>query len=494
MLSQIKKLIKHSAVYGLGLIASSITALILTPLFLHRLARADYGMNEILNTFTSMLCNILLLGIGSVFIKVYVNDCRDDQERKNLVTSVTIFTGAVGIALILLTHFFSHAASALLLKSGKHGLLIQLAAMASGMLLVQQMAMLCLRAKQVPGRFIMVTICQFITVIGMNFYFVFIKGMGVFGIQIGSATACFVSLVMALIMIRTELAGRFSRRLLKHLLILALPLIPASITPWILNMSDRYFLNHSWGFSETGLYAVGYKIGMLGLMIFINAFQLAWSPLFYANDDEKGVLRLCANVLKHYTLLLVSGGLLFSVFAPEILRIIARPEYWSAYWIVPYIGLSYVLYGMHFYAVPLFVKAEQGKWLGIQMAVVGILNLVLNLVLIPSFGIRGAIAATLASFAILMVSSLWQTRRWYAIPYQYANTAKTLILAAGVYLAYRHIQGISVSTALIKLTALPAYLVLLYIMRFFGPREIELIQSIPGRAIQKLSPRFGKSI
>jgi O-antigen/teichoic acid export membrane protein len=493
MLSQIKKLLGQSAVYGLGLMGTSIALMVLTPIFLHRLSPAEYGMNEMLATFSSMLYNVMLLGVASVLIKVYINDCQSQQERRDLVSSMVVFTFALGGVIVAAAWVLAPLLSQWLLKDSHHGYLVRLAATGSALLLVQQMTILCIRARQQPWLFAAVALSQLAVTIGLNFYFVWHKGMGVTGIQIASISAAGISLIMGLIMIRSEIALVFSPRLVKYVLLIGYPLIPASIVPWVLNVSDRYYLNYYWGLNQTGLYAVGYKIGMLGIQIFVMAFQLAWTPLFFASRTNDDAPRLCANVLKYYLLVLLSSGLMLSVFAPEILRVLADKQFRGASWIVPYISLAYVFYGAQFFVVPVFVGANKNKLLGIMMLGMAVLNTALNLILIPRSGASGAIGATMITFAAWVFASFILANKFYPVPYPKLDFVKMLLAALVVYMGFSQIHGLSVQNGLIKLLSIPVFITLLLVLRFFGERELALIHSLPGKAMSRMNSRYGKA-
>lgn len=491
MLSQIKKLLGQSTVYGVGLMGASITTLVLTPMFLHRLPRVEYGMNEMLNTFASMLYSIMLLGIASVLVKIYINDCETEQERRVLVSSMVFFTCVVGIAMWVTAYALSPLLSNLLLKNSAQGHLIKLAAAGSGVLLVQQMALLCLRSKQRPWLFATVSLTQLTISIACNFYFVYYRGLGVLGIQYAALIAASISVTVGLLMIRSDLGFVFSGRIVKQVLLLSYPLIPASIVPWVLNVSDRYFLKHYWGLDVTGLYAVGYKVGMLGIVILVNAFQLAWSPIFFANRKNEDTPRLCANALKYCVLVLTSSGLVVSVFASEILRLIGTSEYQSAAWMVPFVALSYVFYGAHFYAVPLFVGANKGKWLGTLMLCVAAANIILEAFLIPKYGAAGAIAATMGTFVIEASLSLGISSTFFPVPYCKWDYAKILMSAGIVYCVFSHVHGLSGShiiwgNAILKMASIPCFAMLLFASRFFSSRELALMYSIPGRVSRRI--------
>ncbi len=493
MLDQVRKLVKHSAVYGLGLVGSSITNLVLTPIFLHRLSKPEYGMIEVLNVFSSMILFISTLGIASVLMKIYLNDCETDDDRKTLISSVVVFSIFVAILLSVATFLFSRSLSKLFFADTRYGLLLQWGVAGSGLMLIQQMTVLCLRAKQMPAKFVVVTLSQLGVIVAANLYLIWYKGMGVLGIQIASVMGAAVSLLIGLWMIRSDIVSRFSTGMIKYVLAMSLPLIPVSIVPWILNWSDRFFLNHYCGLDQTGLYAVGYKIGMLGIVLPVNAFQLAWSPLFFSNSGNEDSPRFCAKVLKYYVFALVSSGLILSIFSKEIIHIISNEEYWSASALIPYICVAYIFYGVQFFAVPIFINANKGKWLAMMMIAVAVVNLTLNYILIPKLGIWGAVDSTLVTFFLEAALGMGLASRLLAVPYEHWAFVKIVVAAGIVYGGFILIPGLSGGMAALKLLSAPIFLGLLFAMRFFGEKELALIGSISGSAIRRVNPRYRKA-
>lgn len=493
MFEQFKKLVGHSAVYGLGLVGSTIGLMILTPMFLHRLSRPEYGMNEVLQVMASMLYVLTSLGISAVYIKVYVNDCETREQQKTLFTSMVLFSVTTALLITLLSLVSAKPVSAILFKSPRYENVVRLAAIGGGIQLILSMINQCLRAKQWAAKFVAVSLVQFVIVIVLNVYFLTVRNMGVFGIQLAAVICFLAAIALGLLVLRSDLTIRFSGKVVSRVLMLSLPVFPAACAPWILNVSDRYFLNHYCGLADTGLYAAGYKIGMVGMFIFITATQYAWPPIFYANSDSKDIARLCANYAKYYLLLLAMGALAFSIFAPEIIRFIAKREYWSADRIVPYIAASYVFYGLQFYSIPFFIKANRGRQLSYIMGGAAIGNLLLNFLLVPRYGIPGAVASTVITFGIEAVLSLGLANRFFPIPYEYANFAKLAAIAGIAYAIFHGIQTTSALSLVLKSSAFPMLLILLFVAGFFSQKELAIIQSTAGKVLRKVFTLQGKA-
>ncbi|HEY3297829.1 MAG TPA: polysaccharide biosynthesis C-terminal domain-containing protein [Armatimonadota bacterium] len=472
MFQQLKRLAGHSGIYGMGLLGSRIAALVLTPMFLHVMSRAEYGVMELLNNLSSMLTSVLILGAAGVLPKVYSCDCESDDERKEMLSSILAFSIVMSGLLIVFSWLFAEAVSKLLFAQTGYASLVRLAAASSGILVTQNMIMIFLRVKQWPLKFLIVSLLQVAIMMALNVYLVGFRHEGVFGVQVASVISCAVSFCVGLYMVRAYLVAALSSRLVRSVLKLSIPLIPAAVAPWVLNVSDRYFLNSYVGLAQTGLYAAGYKLAMTGMNLLINAFQLSWGPFFFGHNDDAEIRRLCSTVLKYYCLILCGFALLFSVFASDILRLISKREFWSAGWMVPYIALSYVLYGIQFYTVPLFIRMDHGKWLSVIMGGAAVTNLVLNWLLIPRFGIVGAVASTLVCFGLLCIVTIAVSVRIFYVEYDYSALAKVFGTSIVLFVLFHSIPGYTVAALLLKTLVIPAFLASLAILRFFEPTAV----------------------
>ena len=184
-----------------------------------------------------------------------------------------------------------------------------------------------------------------------------------------------------------------------------------------------------------GLYELGYQVGMvMGLAVF--AINSAWTPIFYDiaknREDAKPVLRRVFTAYAVGVSTLAVGVILFS---REVILIMAATAFHKAYLVVPAVAVGYLLQGFYFMsAIPLFYK-KKTRVLPLISAVGAAVNIGLNVLLIPKFGMMGAAYATLISFGILSVLTHLRAQRYYRVPYEYRKLASLGILVAGVYLA-----------------------------------------------------------
>src|SRR5277367_1929829 len=98
---ELKRLVKHSAIYGIGGIVSRVLAIVLLPLYLDYLPPSAYGQVEIVTAATAVLSIVLQMGIASAFFRFYF-DTKDAVRRLVVVRTSFWFTmGMSTLGLVL---------------------------------------------------------------------------------------------------------------------------------------------------------------------------------------------------------------------------------------------------------------------------------------------------------------------------------------------------------------------------------------------------------
>ena len=95
--SQIKRLGKHTAVYGIGGLVSRILAVLLLPLYTHYLGPEGFGKIETVVALTTVLVIVLRMGISSAFFRFYF-DSKDEAHRTLVVRTSFWFTMVMATA------------------------------------------------------------------------------------------------------------------------------------------------------------------------------------------------------------------------------------------------------------------------------------------------------------------------------------------------------------------------------------------------------------
>lgn len=195
--------------------------------------------------------------------------------------------------------------------------------------------------------------------------------------------------------------GRLNVSYWKYALTINLPLIPHYLSMYILSSSDRIMITKLVGTSSTAIYNVAYTVASI-MLIFWNSIDASYAPWIYQKmdaNDTKAIGKRGNQIL----LLFACMSILCTLFAPEILRILAPKSYYSGIYVVPSVaaGVFFTACYSLFMRVELFLK----KTKVVMVATCGsaVLNLFLNYFFISHFGFTAAGYTTLICYGLLAV-------------------------------------------------------------------------------------------
>lgn len=271
-----------------------------------------------------------------------------------------------------------------------------------------------------------------------------------------------------------------------------IPYIPSNLATWIMTFADRYFLQFLSTSTALGLYSMGYKFGAVISILVVTPLTRAWGPFFWSIAKEKNNKEIYSVVLTYFILIGTSIALGLSVLSEEVLIIMATPPFYSAYKIVPLIALSYILYGCFtILAVGIALK-KKTKYMPLIVGTGAIVNLGLNYLLIPSYGMMGAAVATVISYLLLPIGSYFVSRRFYPIEYEWGRVGKIFIAAVLVYAGSLFISTNSaIITVLFKLASLLGFPILLFAFKFFKSEEIQKGKELSKIVLKYIRSKFG---
>jgi O-antigen/teichoic acid export membrane protein len=190
----------------------------------------------------------------------------------------------------------------------------------------------------------------------------------------------------------------FHKGYLKYVLTISFPLVFHGIALNILSQSDRTMITMITGASDAGIYSVIYNLGMISL-VFTAALDGIWVPWFIDRMKEKEYLNINSKS-KDYIDLMSYMMVCLILVGPEIVKLLAAKDYWKGISIIPPIVLSNFVV----YLYTLFVNIEhyykKTPYITLNTIVAAVVNILLNLWLIPIFGYGAAAYTTLISYIV----------------------------------------------------------------------------------------------
>ncbi|SHF22637.1 Membrane protein involved in the export of O-antigen and teichoic acid [Marinitoga hydrogenitolerans DSM 16785] len=186
----------------------------------------------------------------------------------------------------------------------------------------------------------------------------------------------------------------------KYSLLIGVPLILHNLSGIVLNQFDRLVIQKIIGSEKVGLYSYAYTLGMIPLII-LGATKLAWGPWFY--DKMYEGMRNDINIKsKYYNEIYVIILSIIFIVTPELGLIMAPHKYNISLILIPIIVASYYMQFLYtIFSIFAFFYKKTGL-ISIGTVLAGIINIVLNILLIPKYGYEMAAITTLISYFFLL--------------------------------------------------------------------------------------------
>jgi O-antigen/teichoic acid export membrane protein len=460
-----RRLARHSAIYGIGGLVSRILATLLLPLYTSYLSTTAFGRVEIVTAATAVLAIVLQMGISSAFFRFYF-DTKVAAERLTVVRTsfwFTMTTATVGLVFGLvfadsIGHWIGLGHDPTLVRAGAVGLWAQTN--------YQQLTNL-FRAEERSTAYAIASVSNVVITVAAMVVFVAVFHWGAVGLVVGNFTGTLIVYV-ALVAYRTEQLGlEFDRDLFRQMQHFGMPLVPSALALWAINFVDREFVVWYKGPSEVGVYSAAVKIASVITFVMI-AFRTAWPAFAYSIEDDREARRTYAFVLTYLLAFASWVALALGGLAPWWTRLLtSKPGYIRAEKGVALLAFAFAIYAGYTVLAIGSGRARKTQLNWVVTGVGALVNVGLNFWLIPAYGMVGAAISTLVAYVVLFAGMTVYAQHVYPVPYQWRRLATVVGAAVALTVAARAAHlSLAPSIALVV-----AYPVALALLGFYLPAE-----------------------
>jgi O-antigen/teichoic acid export membrane protein len=254
---------------------------------------------------------------------------------------------------------------------------------------------------------------------------------GAVGVIVGNFSGTLIVYFALLGFRREQLGLQFDRGLLRQMNRFGIPLVPTALFLWVTNFSDRFFLVKLSDVSEAGLYSVGVRVAS-AMVLLLTAFRMAWPAFAYSIRDEDEAKRTYAYVLTYMTLVTAWAALGLTLFAPWLVDLLAASRFAESSRVVGPLSFAAVAFGAYIVVAIGVGRIRRTQFNWVVTGAAAVVNVVLNLTLIPRYGMMGAAVATVAAYVTMAIGMAWWSQRIYPVPYQWRRVATAAFAAVGL--------------------------------------------------------------
>jgi O-antigen/teichoic acid export membrane protein len=462
--AELRRLGRHSAIYGLGGLVSRILATLLLPLYTHYLPPGSYGRVEIVTAATAVLAIVLQMGISSAFFRFYF-DAREPAEKLTVIRTSFWFTMAmstVGLVLGLVfaspvSHWLGLGHDPTLVRAGAVGLWAQTN--------YQQLTAL-FRVEERSAQYAIASVANVLITVVAMVLFVAVAHWGAVGLVVGNFTGTLAVYAVLLAYRNEQLGLELDRGMLRKMQHFGLPLVPSALALWTINFVDREFVAWYKSDAEVGVYSAAVKIASVITFVMV-AFRTAWPAFAYSIEDDRDAKRTYSFVLTYLLTVTSWVALALGALAPWWVRLLTDPRYQRAEKGVALLAFAGAVYAGY---VVLAIGSGRARKTQLNWVVTGAgaaVNVALNFWLVPAYGMVGAAISTAVSYVALFVGMTWYAQRVYPVQYQWRRVATCVVAAVGLTVAARA-AALALAPSVLLVLAYPLALALL---GFYLPAE-----------------------
>ncbi len=466
----LRRLVSESAIYGLGGVANQAIAIVLVPIYARQLGVANYGVLAIVNTTLSLGLMVTSLALPQAFFRSYLKESETEADRLRVLRAslgLRLLASTAGLAVFSL---LAVPLGAVLFGGSAELPVLLLIGPIIFFDSLNLVPLSFLRAHRRPRPYAALAFVRAVLGSVLIIVMVVVFRLGVLGVVLGSLGSSLVASGIGLMVLAHSNALQVSWdwKLMRHMLLFSLPIVPAAVGGWVLNLSDRYIVQLFDGRVAVGIYAAGYTVGLVINALVIQPFSLAWGAAYWEISRQDSAPRIFARVMVGFAVLASTVALALSALGTDAIRLLLPPDFDPARFVVPFAAFAYVAYGLYTIAATGLNLESQTRWLPITIGVAAIMAVVLNLALVPSFGYVGAGISTLVTYTLLAVLTGYVGQRYYPVPWQLGPVVSSFVLGLG--LAGAALAG--PDSLLWRLGCLIVYVPLLLALRLVRPKEL----------------------
>jgi len=442
MLDKLKELTKDTAIYGISTMVGRFLNFLLVPFYTNIFVPAQYGIVNQVYAIILIVNVILLFGMDTAYMKNAVL-VKDKDEEKKIFSTPYLTVAIVSICICLIIVLLERPLFNLLEIPSNYNYLIYYTALILFLDSITIIPFVKLRIERKARKFALYKSLSIIVNLVMNFTLILKFKLGIEAILISNVASSGFSFLLLSPTIFRAFKFHIDVQLLKKLLKFGLPFLPAGLSSMMIQGIDRPILTKLTNLNVAGIYSANYKLGIF-MMLFVSMFQFAWQPFFFQHAEDKNIKQVFAKILTYFTIVSCLLLVILSLFIDDMIKIqlfhktLIGAKYWSGVVIVPIVLFGYVFNGIYYIlSAGMFIK-EKSLYVPIITGAGAIINVGVNILLIPVWGIVGAALATLFAYFFMAVGVYFVTQKFYEIQYENSKVLITMffVLVAGALYYY----------------------------------------------------------
>lgn len=398
-------LLKNTGVFALANLLTKILTFVLVPVFTHYLTTEEYGIADTVTTTSSLLLPLLSLGVYEAVLRYGM---KTGEDKKAVFTNSMWVITLSTILLFLLWYPLTRISA---IKEYYLPFVLIL-------VLDEYITTFSAFSKAIGRVKSSAFLGVFRSVVYLSLSILFVvafrwKTQGYLYALVLSEALTFIGYTM-INRYHRYLCFRFDSRLLRQMLSYSLPLMINGLMWWIMQSSDKYVLLATIGASANGIYSVANKVPSILTLLHTTFFQ-AWQLSVIEEHGATDASAYFTKIFKKYCEVAFSVVLICLLLVKPVFTIILGAGYIVAWRYSLLLSVATLFFSFSSFYGCVYSASEHTKNALFTSLVGAVTNIVLNIILIPKWGIQGAAFTTMLSYLIMWVIRYFDVKRYHPI-------------------------------------------------------------------------------
>lgn len=404
-MSNFKLFLDNFLIYGVGSIINKLVPFLMLPIVIRLMPNSSYfGLSDITNTLVVFGVGFTTMGMYDAAFRTFF-DKKDKKFQKTVCSTTLFFILGTSILVSGLLFFLDIFIAEVFFGSNEYLILVYFALVS---ILTSSISNILTIPSRVENKRVIFLSVNFISSIISYSISIFLLMQGYYLIALPVATL-FSSLTIGIIFFIINKKwfhfNLFKFYLLKQMLVIALPMVPAFFLYWVLGSCDRIMIVHFIGNEAVGMYVAGAKLASASQLIYL-AFSFSWQYFAFSTMNEKNQVKNNSLMFEYLGIISFIATSFVCALAHNIVSIFYPQDYQYAYIVMPYLFLIPLLLMLYEIIENQFYIIKKTWPCTIFLLCAVFINLIFNYFFIPIYGIVGAAISSLCGYIVLIGISM----------------------------------------------------------------------------------------
>lgn len=415
-------LLKNSLIVGTGRVFAQFTSLLLVPLYTLFLSPEEYGLGDIIITYAALALPFMTLGLEQGAFRFLV-DARKDEKRKKIITTFLVRSVlTLGVALSFLVFIIGHVLSFDLINLVSF-FLMSSALFSASLWYVRGLGQNTVYAVAsiIAGATTLLAAILFVPVLKFG-----VEGM-ILALMLANVLGCVYIISRTKMYKYVDFRVR-EKQIEKEMLGYSLPLVPNSISWWLVSAVDRSLIAVLLGVAASGIYGVAIKFPAILIGLF-SIFWISWHESASVNINHKNRDEFFSRVTNSTIALFSCIGLVILVTLSVFFDYIVGTSFQEAYLYIPILMLGALGSSIVTMYGSVYAAKKKTRQILNTTIVAGVVNVAVVLVTLPILGLFGAAIASVLAYVSMVIYRHYDIRKYVKVSINWKKLAPVILLS-----------------------------------------------------------------